>query len=250
MRDNPKWHGTLSKVLWRQPTLYEKSRAKSSQAICQSPVKDYWLTIVSALVVIALIVNLHSPWQIVCHDLVTNPRAGKIVTAQVIALALLGIAAINWLIGKRFRFRHTIAPVIISLCGSAVIFLLPDRLPPQPLSFYDVLTDSVNWQAYDEVIEFVKEGKLQPTEWLGYTSLPSGYQDLSKCSGKIAISQKKGDLKVRFNVDFEYQSALAYIYTSGNQQPDYLDLYPPPGADKTHCEQLRDHWFLCEYGWH
>ena len=33
MRDNPKWHGTYSKVLWRQPTLYEKSRAKSSQTI-------------------------------------------------------------------------------------------------------------------------------------------------------------------------------------------------------------------------
>jgi hypothetical protein len=140
--------------------------------------------------------------------------------------------------------------VIISLCGSAVIFLLPDHLPAQSLSFYSVLSDSVDWATYDEVIELVKDGKLQPTEWLGYTSLPSEYQDLSKCSGKIAISQNKSDLKVRFSVDSKDQSALVYVYTSDNQEPDYLDLYPPPGADKTHCEQLRDHWFLCEYWWH
>lgn len=43
MRDNPKWCETLSNALWRQFSLYKKSRIRSGQAICQSP-KPYSIT--------------------------------------------------------------------------------------------------------------------------------------------------------------------------------------------------------------
>jgi hypothetical protein len=136
------------------------------------------------------------------------------------------------------QFKKNLMRAVLPLLINGVTFLILWRVP-----FTTIWLDlefRLNYQAYDEIVKMVEDGRIQPND-IGLARLPSGYRHISR-GGDIQVERNDGVTSVFF---YTFRGVLdnfsGYMYRSNDTPPPQHFM----AGDWVQIERKQPHWFFC-----
>ncbi len=191
-----------------------------------------WLGLICIGFSIAFIFTLAIQWNLV--EVLTPFLAGPLILFLWGIFFILAIVSIIYI---PIKFNRNRIKAFLPFTINVLVFLIAWFVP-----FTSIWLDikfQTNKPGYEEVIDMVEEGRLQPDQY-GYINLPEKYQYLSSGS-RIMADKNNGTTSVFF---FTFLGVLdnysGYLYRSD-------DTPPPQGlfGDWFEVEKQQPHWFFC-----
>jgi hypothetical protein len=192
------------------------------------------LTVLSNIFGIILIATTFWQWDLV--DYVTPFLVGPLLLCLLGGLLTPIIASvIHLIVNLKQRLSRAFQPLLVNLITLLLILFVPLTEIWLDLEF------RLNWSGYNEVVQMVIEGTLEPDD-IGLVRLPAEYRHLSKGGGDIIVDSSDGTLSVFF---FTFRGILdnysGFMYRSNDT--------PPTGeytiGDWRQVIRKRPHWYFC-----
>ena len=151
-------------------------------------------------------------------------------------LAGLTFASIVYLVAQfRKNVRRAVLPLLINGVTFLILWWVPFTTIWLDLEF------RLNYQAYNEVVRMVEDGRIKPND-IGLAKLPPEYRHISRGGGEIKIERDDGVTSVFF---YTFRGVLdnfsGYMYRSNDTPPpqDFM------GGDWVQIERMQPYWFFC-----
>jgi hypothetical protein len=190
------------------------------------------LAMVSIWFGVSLIAVAFFQWKL--EEYLTPFLLNPLFLCLLAALGLLVVASIIYLLLNLKNPKQAVQPLLINVATGLVFFFVPFTDIWLALEFRSNLKD------YNEVVDLVEEGHLQPND-IGLARLPQKYHGLSQ-GDDIIIDTSDGTLSVFF---FTFRGILdnysGFMYRSDDTPPGNGIAW----GDWFQVERKRAQWYFC-----